>query len=134
MKQKEYTHITVMAEESDPTIVIGIYKPKLEINIDVAKELVDNRLDFTKGQDHYLLVDFTNVKLVTKEARDYMNDPKGGLKGLLAGAFLSNNLVTTLFINLYLRINQPTVPAKFFTKKAEAINWLKSLKTSAKKI
>jgi hypothetical protein len=132
MKQKEYNYITVTADESEPTIIIGVYKPKLEIDINVAKELVDNRLDFTNGENHYILVDFTNVKSVTKEARDYMNDPKGGLKGLLAGAFLSNSLVTTLFINMYLKINQPTVPAKFFTKKDEAINWLKGLKASKK--
>ena len=128
MKHKEYNYISVTADESDPNIIIGVYKPKLEIDLNVAKELVDNRIDFTNGHDHYILVDFTNVKSVTKEARDYMNDPNGGLRGLLAGAFLSNSLVTTLFINMYLRINQPTVPAKFFTKKDEALNWLKSLK------
>jgi hypothetical protein len=128
MKQKEYNYISVTADESEPTIIIGVYKPKLEIDLNVAKELVENRIDFTNGNDHYILVDFTNVKSVTKEARDYMNDPKGGLKGLLGGAFLSNSLVTTLFINMYLRINQPTVPAKFFTKKDEALNWLRSLK------
>ncbi len=132
MKQKEYNYITVTADESEPTIITGVYKPKLEIDIDVAKELVDNRIDFANGEDHYILVDFTNVKSVTKEARDYMNDPKGGLKGLLAGAFLSNSLVTTLFINMYFKINQPSVPAKFFTKKEEALDWLRSLKANRK--
>jgi hypothetical protein len=74
------------------------------------------------------LIDFSNLKSATKEARDYMNDPEGGLKGLVGGAFLSNSIVATVFINLYLKINKPVIPAKFFTKKAEALNWLNELR------
>jgi len=112
MSEKKYKYITIWDDESHPGIVFGIYSPKLVIDINIAKELVDNRLDYTQGNPVYTLIDFTNVKSVTKEARDYMNSPEGGLKGLLGGAFLSNNVVATLFVNLYLRVNSPVIPAK----------------------
>jgi hypothetical protein len=124
---KEYKTVSFWKEKDDD-IVFFKYSPKLEMDIEIAKEIVRSRLEYTGGTPTYTLIDFTNVHLVTKEARDYMNDPAGGLKGILGGAFLSNNLVTTLFINLYLRINKPSVPAKFFTKKEEAVNWLNEIK------
>jgi len=100
------------------------YKENLEIDLSIAKQLVEQRLEFTSGKSVFALVDFTNVKSVTKQARDYMNSPDGGLKGIKAGAFLSNNVVGNLFINLYLNINKPSIPAKFFKKKDDALVWL----------
>jgi hypothetical protein len=45
---------------------------------------------------------------------------------------LSNNVVATLFINLYLKINNPVIPARFFTNREEAIKWLNRIKTERK--
>lgn len=114
----------------DDDILFCSYKKQIEIDLNIAKRIIKDRVAFTEGKSYPILIDFTNMHSVTKEAREYMNAPEGGLKGLLGGAFLSNSLVTTLFVNLYLKINQPTIPAKFFTKKEEAITWLKSLKLS----
>jgi hypothetical protein len=124
MKQIE-TQDVFFSIEND--ILFCSYKKQIEIDINIAKRIIKDRVEFTEGKLYPILIDFTNMHSVTKEARDYMNDPEGGLKGLLGGAFLSNSLVTTLFVNLYLTINKPTIPAKFFTKKAEALNWLKEL-------
>jgi hypothetical protein len=123
---KEFKTTTFWMED-DPDVLFFLYAPKLEINITVAKEIINSRLDYTGGRPMFTLIDFSNVKSVTKEARDYMNDPEGGLKGILGGAFLSNNAVSTLFINLYLRINKPIIPSKFFTRKDEALEWLRTI-------
>ena len=125
---REYKYITIWTEEDDD-ILISSYQPKLKVDIDIAKELVASRLDYSGGKPKFTLIDFTNVGSATKEAREYMNDPNGGLKGVLAGAFLANNAVATLFINLFLKINKPAIPARFFTKKEDAINWLQSIKS-----
>src|SRR5258708_39011652 len=79
---KEYRTTSFWTEER-ADIVFFKYAPKLEINIEVAKEIVESRLHYTQGESVYTLIDFSNVKSVTKEARDYMNSPDGGLKGLL---------------------------------------------------
>ncbi len=124
---KEYRTTTFWKEEEDD-IIFFKYSPRLEMSIDVAKEIVANRLEYSEGNPKYTLIDFTNVKTVTKEARDYMNDSEGGLKGILGGAFLSNNVVATLFVNLYLKVSNPSVPAKFFTDRDEALSWLKKIR------
>lgn len=128
MEYREFKNISFWKLEDD--VISFTYSPKLEIDISIARELIKSRLEYCKGQSHFALIDFSNVKSVTKEARDYMNDPEGGLKGILGGAFLSNNVVSTLFINLYLKINKPMVPAKFFTKKEDALAWLRMIKSN----
>jgi hypothetical protein len=125
---KEYEYSSYWTED-DNAILFLEYKPNLIIDLDAAKEIVRTRLEYTQGKSTYILIDFTNVKSVSKGARDYMNDTKGGLTGILGGAFLSNNMVGNLFINLYLNINKPSVPAKFFTNKNDALYWLNKIKT-----
>lgn len=110
----------------DDNILFCSYKQNTAMDLKMAKGIVKDRMEFTKGKSYPILIDFTNLKSATKEARDYMNDPKGGLSGLLRGAFLSNSVVTNVFVNLYLKINRPSIPARFFTNKEEAINWLKN--------
>jgi hypothetical protein len=126
---REYRTTSFWTSESDD-IVFFKYAPRLEIDITVAKEIVESRLNYTKGRSVYTLIDFSNVKSVTKEARDYMNSPEGGLKGILGGAFLSNSVVATLFVNLYLKISNPSIPAKFFTSEKDALWWLMKTKNT----
>lgn len=126
MDLKEYRTATFWRKEDD--IVFFKYAPALDMDIDVAKEMVASRLEYTKGESVYALIDLTNLKSTTKEARDYMNSPEGGLRGITAGAFLSNNVVPTLLINIYLKVNNPPVPAKFFTSEEEALTWLRKVK------
>ncbi len=130
---KKYKYITIWVED-DEDILVSTYLPGLEVDLEIAKDLVKCRLDYSKGVPRYTLIDFTNIKGAGKEVRDYMNSPEGGLKGILGGAFLSNNVVSNVFINLYLKIAKPVIPAKFFTKKTDAISWLKELKKSKENI
>ena len=129
MKKVEYRYITVHTESANPDVIFGTYAPRLEIDLAIAKELIENRLSFSKGQPVYAVMDFTNVKSVTKEARDFMNSPEGGLKGILGGAFVSNNVVTTMFVNLFLKVSKPPVPARFFNNPKDAMNWLDKIKS-----
>jgi hypothetical protein len=115
-------------------ILFCSYKPHIEIDLAIAKRIIHDRMKFTAGESYPILIDFSNMKSVTKEARDYMNSREGGLQGLLGGAFLSNSVVATLFINLYLKINNPPIPARFFTNKADALNWLKKIKIEKTKV
>ncbi|HRD40353.1 MAG TPA: hypothetical protein PLC65_17120 [Bacteroidia bacterium] len=130
---KELRYTSYWQEEEEAIIFIK-YAPKLAITLPIAKELVKTRLEYTHHKKHYTVIDFTNVLRVEKEARDYMNEEEHGLKNILAGAFLSNSIVGIFFINLYLKINKPKVPAKFFTSKAEAVKWLQQIKSIHKQL
>jgi hypothetical protein len=126
MKKIETPDVFFNIEEE---ILFCSYRLNLAIDLQIAKRIVEDRIKFTEGKTYPILIDFSSMKSATKEARDYMNNAEGGLKGLSGGAFLSNSIVTTMFINLYLRISKPAIPAKFFTNKREALNWLKDLKS-----
>jgi hypothetical protein len=123
---KQYQNISFWKEEND--IVSFKYSPNLEITLSIAVELVKNRLEYTNGKSKFVLVDVNNIKSTTKEAREYMSDVNGGLKGILGGAFVSSNMLTTVIINLFLKINKPSVPARFFTDREDALIWLKRIK------
>ena len=124
MKTFENDYVSMWIEDD---ILFSNYKKQLVIDIEVAKQIVRDRIAFTEGKPYLIMIDFTHLKSVTKDARDYMNNPEGGLKGLLGGAFLSNNIVATLFVNLFLKVSNPSIPARFFTKKADALEWLKKI-------
>lgn len=125
---KEFPFTSYWQEEDEDLIFIK-YAPKLEITLKVAKELVRTRLEYTKNKPHYTIIDFTHVLKVDKDAREYMNQEENGLKNIVAGAFLSNSIVGIFFINLYLKINKPKVPAKFFKTKSDAVKWLLQIKS-----
>jgi len=125
MKRFENDYVSMWIDDG---ILFSSYKINLAIDLERAKKIVEDRLSFTEGRSYLILIDFSNIKSVSKEARDYMNDPDGGLKGILGGAFLSNNVVGTLFINLYIKINRPSTPTRFFTNKDEALQWLRKIK------
>lgn len=129
--KQEYKYIIIQGEDQSGQIISGEYTPGLEINLEIARELVESRLNFCQGKNVYVLVDFSNIKSVTKEARDYMSNPDGGLKGVLGGAFLSNNAVATFFVNLYFKISKPSIPSRFFTNRTEALEWLTKLKNES---
>ena len=126
-EHKEYRTVSFW-KEADDDILFFKYSPRLEMTIEVAREIVNSRLEYCHGVSMYVLIDATNIKSATKEARDYMNSTEGGLKGVLGGAFLSNNVVATLVINLFLRVSNLPIPAKFFTNKQEAVKWLRKIK------
>ena len=125
---KEYSTITLW-REGDDGIIFFKYAQRLEMDIEIAKGIVNSRLEYTKGKSAFALIDVTNLKSATKEARDYMNSPEGGLKGLSAGAFLSNNVVATLLVNLYIKVSSPPIPAKFFTSQKDALDWIRKIKS-----
>ncbi|MDO8999679.1 MAG: hypothetical protein Q7W45_07940 [Bacteroidota bacterium] len=110
-------------------ILFCSYKENLVLDVTVARRIVSDRLLFTEGQEYLILIDFNNLKSANKEAREYMNAFDGGLKGLIGGAFVSDKIAVSVFINLYLKIDKPKIPTKFFSQHNEALTWLKSLTT-----
>lgn len=59
------------------------------------------------------------------ETRNFMASEES-LKYSKAEAFLITSLAQKLLINFYIKFDKPLVPTRVFTKKEEAINWLKT--------
>jgi len=125
VKTKKYP-LTTFTKEPEGDIIYVEYIKNLKVDLDVAKELVANRLDFAENKPHYLIIDVSNIKQITSEAKTYMQDPTLGLKNILGTAFIASNQVSALIANIF--VKTPNIISKFFSQKKEALLWIKELK------
>ncbi|HSH67451.1 MAG TPA: hypothetical protein VLB84_17030 [Bacteroidia bacterium] len=128
MNVKTYPLVTYSIESDD--IVISTIKNVVDLDILAAKELVACRLDYMKDKRHYVLIDISNVKHYTTEAKQYMQNPETGLKNILGAAFIASDPISTLIANIFIK-TKIHFPAKFFFKKADALKWLRELKNNS---
>ena len=110
-------------------ILHGIFLPGTVITVDVAKEMVKQRLEYTAGISYPILLSGEGVKAIKKEARDYLS--KEGREGVSAGAILVHSVYTEFFGNFYLKVNHGELPSKLFTDKQEALRWLEQYKAKS---
>ncbi|MDB4089453.1 hypothetical protein N9544_07520 [Flavobacteriales bacterium] len=109
-------------------IIVVVYK-KGPITIDIAKELVEKRLDFCKGKDYpFLLCDEgIGINGMDREAREYMGEGRA-TEGISATAFYTKSTFNKYLVNFFLRISnkQTNFPVKIYSNKEEAIKWLEN--------
>jgi hypothetical protein len=100
-------------------------KYKVEtLDLKSAKNVVELRLELSKGVSYPLFVDISSVKNTTKEARIYSS--KGDAAKLVsATALWGTSELTRVMANFFLTINKPDVPVKFFSDQEKALQWLK---------
>jgi hypothetical protein len=122
MKKKEYRYITLSAEK-DSDLIFVQFKQDLRVNLDTAMEIVANRLYFTENKRHYAILDLSNIKQVTPEAKEYMQRGDAGLKNILGAAFIANNPVSELIATVFVKTPKD-FQAKFFSNKEEAVDWI----------
>jgi len=118
----KYVHFELVDD-----ILILTYNADLEITLDIAREVVRSRLEFTGSRAYPLLILDDGVKSMSKEARDYFSSD-AGTEGVKAGAMLLKSVFSTFLVNFFLKVTQPKIPAKIFTEKAKAIEWLEQYK------
>jgi hypothetical protein len=104
-----------------------VYKEDTIITLEVAMKSVASRLEITGDVSWPMYIDSTAVKYFHGDARDYLS--KGdSMKNIKAGAFLIKGRVQKILANYFIRFHKPPVPAKMFTKREEAIEWLQQFK------
>lgn len=113
----------------DRDILFVNYKASYAMTLETAIQDVKLRLDFQQGESFYVVTDIANLKSATKESREFLSNPEGGLKGIKAGAFISGSVFSYAIFSLFLKINKPLVPARFFNNKQQAINWVHELRS-----
>jgi hypothetical protein len=115
----ETSYIQLWKEGS---IVCGKYADNLHITLDIAKEIVAQRIKFSENRSSLCYVDMRGVRSATREARAYLANE--GSACVIAGAMLIDSVLTRTLGNIFLTINKPKIPVKLFTDKDEAIQWL----------
>jgi hypothetical protein len=121
---KKYAYVTYSAQPDNSNIIIAEYTSSLKVDLSIAKSIVTDRLDFTDNKEHYLVLDMSNIRDVSVEAKEYMQHPEGGLKNILSAAFIGENPVAELYANVYIKTPK-NFEAMFFNNKKDAIQWLK---------
>ena len=117
MKENDFAKYWI---END--ILFFEYKDNVEIDLDAAKAIVNDRIKFQDYKDFPILADFRRVKSINKEAREYL--AKSGSKNVTACAVLTDSPVNRIMLNFYLKIDKPVTPTRMFSSNDEALEWL----------
>jgi hypothetical protein len=121
MTTKDNLTIYYTADNSD--IIFAEFPANHKIDIVKAKEMVNHRLELAQNKKHFVIVDISNVRQVTKEAKEFLQHTETGLKDILGAAFIATNPVSALIANIF--IKTPTgFDAKFFSNRSDAFNWI----------
>ena len=100
-----------------------IYKKDFCIDLKAAQIIVRDRMMLQNGREMSVLCDIREVRRVNKPARDYL--ALEGSQWVTALAFLIDPPVTDVISNIYLGTHAQTIPTRSFTKKSEALAFLK---------
>lgn len=104
-------------------ILVGTYKQKLHIDLEVAKAIVSARQLFTGTEKFATLIISKGVITMNRQAREYLSSPEATV-GLTASAIVVDSLFSSFLGNFFLAVNQTTIPVKIFANTIDAEKWL----------
>lgn len=102
------------------------FKPNLTLDLQVAKQVVADRIAAQEERIFPILCDFRGVISFEKSARDYLAHSGSLLAS--AVAFLVNEKITYVMSNFYLKVNKPTIPTEIFTNELDALTFLREFR------
>lgn len=112
--------------EIDNGILLATYKPAV-LTVEVAKEVVMRRKEFCSSKSFPHLVMDYGVAKIDKQARDFFSSDIG-TEGVAAAAILTDSSFKMALANFFLKVSKPKIPARLFTSKTEAIEWLQQFR------
>lgn len=93
-----------------------------------TKDIIESKnfiTEYLNGKKAYILLEAEGDIYTTKEARELAASPEhGDHHG--AVAICSNKLAYKILGTMYIKINRPKAPTRFFNNPYEAISWLNS--------
>ncbi len=108
-------------------IIYHVYKPDLIITIDIAREMVNHRLELTNATTYPVFIDVRNLISIKADARKHLAGPEA-VKYVSAGAIYLDNYLHYLTGMVFLKIDTPAIPSRLFTGKEKALRWLEMFK------
>ena len=111
--------------ELDGNLLTATYKKGKTITLQIAKEIVQDRINFTKHQPVLVLIVNQGGLSFNKEAREYLSSAEG-IQGIIAAVILSETVATAMIGNFIIKVNKPHIPVRMFTNRSKALTWLRS--------
>jgi hypothetical protein len=121
MKSTETKYASYLFEDG---IMHVTWHQGIVINLDVAKEMVEERIQLCKGKTTLVFVDINGLATIDTVSRKFFAGERA-IVGLTAGALLVGSLISKLAGNIYITVDKPRLPIRLFTDKTKAIKWLK---------
>jgi hypothetical protein len=106
-------------------ILIASYKRWRRVTLEMAREIVQTRLDFTGREPRPVLIYNLGVVQFDKPARAYVS-AGDGIAGVKAAAIMEDRLATSIIISFILTFERPPMPVRTFRDRTGAINWLET--------
>jgi hypothetical protein len=103
------------------------YKPRLVMNVEIAKQMVNDRLKVSNGISRPVLLDARNFVSMDRATMKYYKT-KEVVQYVTSAAFLTGSALSSLAGTIFLALEKPLVPTKLFTDEHKALNWLKTYK------
>ena len=108
----------------------GILRVKLKKGARIKVADLENHFRVTErlleGRKALVLVDARTDYFISPAARAFSSKASAATR--IATAFVTRSKAGMHFINLYIRINKPSTPTRFFTDIKEAETWLLSFR------
>lgn len=108
-----------------------VYKPGCVMTLEAAKKIVEDRIKMVGNISYPGFGDARNLKSITREAMKFNKTPESALF-VSAGALFINNQLLKIFSNIFLSLGKTLVPAKTFTDRDKALEWLEQFKEDHK--
>jgi hypothetical protein len=109
-------------------VMVITYADNLVISLDIAKEMVEDRRQFSGSIPLPLLVDIRGLASVDTPSRKYFATP-GAVENVPVAALLAKSLLSKLVGNIYITVDKPSLSIKLFTDHNKALTWLKKFRT-----
>lgn len=113
--------------ELEDDILTATYKKNRKLSLDQVKEIIRTRLDFTEGKPHRVIIYNQGVVTMEKSARDYLSTGDG-IQGIVATALIMDTAFGLFLASFFVKVGNPKMPVKVFTKKEAALKWLDKFK------
>lgn len=105
-------------------VLIVAYKVGVPITLEIAKNSVKERIEFTAGRSYPVLIRDYGISVIEKEARSYFASTES-TNGISAAAFVLKSIFSVFLGNFFIKIYPPNIPVKIFGGEEDAIKWLR---------
>jgi len=101
-----------------------VFKPKVSIDLELAKEVSEATYKLTADKPHGNIVDTRQGMFVSSDARKHFASQSS--EGVVGVAIFINSKIQSGLANLYFKFTKRKIENKLFTEEAEAKAWIDS--------
>lgn len=107
-------------------VLYRFFNRKTTLDLEVAKQCLEDRKVLVGDKKYPVFYDLTNVKSITRQARQYLAHPDF-TANIVSWAFYTKSPVMKKIIYFFMTINKPKVPVRSFIKVEEATLYLQTI-------